>query len=208
MDPQKKKRFLNVPNYITSGRLLAVPVVIILMALTTNGVGTKVLSPVLSLVVAAIFILAMVSDIIDGYYARKHNISSTFGKFIDPLADKLLYLSIMIMMIPLGRIPAWVVVLFFLREVTITALRGIAVDSRIVIAASQWGKYKSIFVTVACSGLLIHYPFFGIHWRLIGWLFMIPAFLFSIGSGVHYIVGFIRAIIKEPPDQINPVSNF
>ncbi len=189
-----RKEFLNLPNYITFGRLLCVPVLVILMLFTRREGDALVLPPAMSLAATAVFIAAMLSDLVDGYYARKRNLTSTFGKFFDPLADKMIFISAMIMMIPLGRIPAWLVVIFFVREVIITALRGVAVDKRIVIAASEWGKYKSVFVSIACVGILLHYPFLGLQWRLMGWLFMFPALVFSIGSGIHYTAGFVKAL--------------
>ena len=197
MMPSRRKEFLNIPNYITLGRLFTVVAMFVLMLFTKKEGGQTTLPPVPSLAAALVFVVASISDLFDGYYARKYNISSTFGKFFDPLADKLLFLTAMIMMIPLGRIPAWLVVLFFVREVVITALRGIAVDSKIVIAASQWGKYKSIFVTIVCTGLLIHYPWWGLEWKYMGWVFMPIALLFSLGSGIHYTAGFIRGLKKS-----------
>ncbi len=175
------------------GRIAAVPVVVLLIYLlgrTETLVGAKTFS----LISALIFALAMCSDLVDGYLARKRGLTSTFGKFIDPLADKMMFLVAMIMMIPLGRIPAWLVAIFFLREVTVTALRGIAVDEGVVIAASDLGKYKSAFVSSATVALLLHYPFLGVNWRMIGWLLMVPSLIFSITSGVHYTLGFLKAV--------------
>jgi CDP-diacylglycerol--glycerol-3-phosphate 3-phosphatidyltransferase len=200
-----RKEILNVPNYITFGRLVAVPVLLILMLLTKEQGGVTFLSRPISLACGLIFVAAMVSDLVDGYYARKYNLTSTFGKFFDPLADKALFLTAMIMMIPLGRLPAWIVAVFFIREVMITALRGIAVDKHIVIAASNWGKYKSVFVTIACTGLLLHYPFLGLQSRLIGWVFMIPALLFAVGSGVQYTLGFARALSRGTPQETSDI---
>jgi len=202
-----RKEFLNLPNYITFGRLACVPVLVVLMLFTQHEGGALVLPPAMSLAATAVFIVAMLSDLVDGYYARKHNLTSTFGKFFDPLADKMIFISAMIMMIPLGRIPAWLVVIFFVREVIITALRGVAIDKRIVIAASEWGKYKSVFVSIACVGILLHYPFLGLQWRLMGWLFMFPALVFSIGSGIHYTAGFVIALKNStgfPTDTVQP----
>jgi CDP-diacylglycerol--glycerol-3-phosphate 3-phosphatidyltransferase len=186
-----------LPNWITIGRLIAVPVLLVLMLYMNDGnSGYERTNQTLSFISACLFTLAMLSDMVDGYLARKKGISSTFGKFIDPLADKLLFLVAMIMMIPLGRIPAWVVSIFLMREVMVTALRGIAVDDGIVISASHWGKYKSAFVSCAAVGLLMHYPFFGIQWRLIAWVLMVPSLLISVGSGLHYAIGFFRGISK------------
>lgn len=190
-------QFLNLPNWITIGRLIAAPILLILMLfMKDSDPSYAAVNRTLSLISAFLFTVAMASDMIDGYLARKKGLSSTFGKFIDPLADKLLFLVAMIMMIPLGRIPAWLVCIFLTREVMVTALRGIAIDEGIVIAASHWGKYKSAFVSMAVIGLLMHYPFFDVHWRFMAWALMIPSLIFSIGSGLHYTIGFFRGVSR------------
>lgn len=194
-------KFLNLPNWITIGRLMAAPILLVLLIfLDDNGLHIAA-NRAVSFASALLFTAAMCSDMIDGYLARKRGLTSTFGKFIDPLADKMLFLVAMIMMIPQGRIPAWIVAVFFIREVTITALRGIAVDEGIIIAASGWGKYKSAFVSTATVGLLMHYPFFGVQWRLMAWIFLIPAFIFSIASGLHYSIGFFREVVKRQMNE-------
>lgn len=191
-------KFLNLPNWITIGRLLAAPVLLVLMLFLDDAGHHVRVNRMISFAAALLFTAAMCSDMIDGYLARKRGLTSTFGKFIDPLADKVLFLIAMIMMIPLGRIPAWIVAIFFMREVTVTALRGIAADEGIVIAADSWGKYKSAFVSTATVGLLLHYPFFGVEWRLIAWIVLVPAFVFSVASGLHYAIGFFREVARRP----------
>lgn len=186
-----RQRFLNLPNYITMGRLIAVPLLMIVM-LRMDGEDRF-----LSYAAAAIFVLAMISDIIDGWIARRRKIISVFGQFFDPLADKLLFLVAMIFMVELGRMPAWIVCIFLGREVIVTALRGVAIDEGIVIAASRWGKYKSALVSTAVVGLLIHYPLWDVQWRLIAWVFVWPALIFSIASGVHYTAGFVVELHKR-----------
>lgn len=189
------QRFFNLPNYITMGRFLAVPVLMVVMLFMDDRDWSRISVNIsLSYAAAAIFVLAMVSDIIDGYYARKYKLISTFGQFFDPLADKLLFLVAMIFMVGLGRIPAWIVCIFLSREVIVTALRGVAIDEGVVIAASHWGKYKSALVSTTTVGLLIHYPLFGIDFRMMAWVFIWPALLFSIASGVEYTVRFVRAL--------------
>ncbi|HPM41996.1 MAG TPA: CDP-diacylglycerol--glycerol-3-phosphate 3-phosphatidyltransferase [bacterium] len=190
-------KFLNLPNWITIGRLMAAPVILVMMLFLDDDGFRVGANMSLSLASALLFTAAMSSDMLDGWLARRRGITSTFGKFIDPLADKMLFLVAMIMMIPLGRIPAWLVAVFFIREVTVTALRGIAVDEGVVIAADSWGKYKSAFVSTATVGLLLHYPFLGIEWRLIGWIFMAPALFFSVASGLHYSVGFFAGVARR-----------
>ena len=190
-------KFLNLPNWITIGRILAVPFLLILMIFIDDKSAHVRVNQVLSFAAFAIFVSAMCSDMVDGYLARKRGLISTFGKFIDPLADKMLFIVAMIMMVPMGRIPAWLVAIFFMREVTVTALRGIAIDDGVVISASHWGKYKSAFVSSATAGLLLHYPFFGMQWRLIGWVLLVPALVFSIGSGLHYSIAFFREVSRR-----------
>lgn len=198
MPPTLRQRFLNLPNYITLGRFTAVPALIVIMLfMDDNDYSRLSLNKTLSYTAAGIFILAMVSDIIDGYFARKRKIISTFGQFFDPLADKLLFLVAMIFMVELGRLPAWIVSIFLAREVIVTALRGVAIDEGIVIPASHWGKYKSALVSTTSVGLLIHYPLFDIEWRLMGWVFIGPALIFSLASGIHYTAGFVRALRKK-----------
>ena len=190
-------KFWNVPNSITFGRLLVAPVLLVLLLLLSYTSIDDTANVSLSFAAAMVFSAGMISDMVDGYYARRYNLISTFGQFLDPLADKLLFLTAMIMLIPLERIPAWIVAILFIREVTITALRGIAAEEGIIIPASHWGKYKSAFVSAATVGLLLHYPFFGINWRMIGWVFLWPALLLSIGSGIHYTIGFFRGLTKR-----------
>lgn len=191
-------KYLNLPNWITIGRLAAVPLLIVIMLFMDDADPSyEGVNRSLSFAAAILFAVAMTSDMIDGYLARKRGLSSTFGKFIDPLADKMLFLVAMIMMIPLGRIPAWLVCVFLMREVAVTSLRGIAIDEGIVIAASQWGKYKAAFLSVATVGLLMHYPFFGLHWRLMAWVFIVPSVVFSVGSGLHYAICFFRGLSRE-----------
>ena len=194
------RRFLDLPNWITVGRLVAVPGLLVLL-LFINDDPQRQLNRTISFIAAVIFAVAMCSDIIDGYFARRrrwrNRLTVIFGKLSDPLADKALFLVAMIMMIPLGRIPAWLVALFLIRGMGVTALRGIAAGEGMVIAASRWGKYKSAFVTVATMCLLLHYPFFGINWRLAGWVILVPAFFFSYYSGLHYAVGFVREVSRR-----------
>lgn len=192
-----RERFLNLPNYITMGRLLAIPLLIVVMLfLDDRNLAFEKTNRALSYTATLIFLVAMVSDMIDGYIARRRKIISVFGQFFDPLADKLLFLTAMIFMVELGRLPGWIVCIFLGREVIVTALRGVAIDEGIVIAASRWGKHKSALISVTTVGLLIHYPLWGVQWRSIAWLFVWPALVFSLASGVHYVVGFVRELKK------------
>ncbi|OGQ22590.1 MAG: CDP-diacylglycerol--glycerol-3-phosphate 3-phosphatidyltransferase [Deltaproteobacteria bacterium RIFCSPLOWO2_02_FULL_44_10] len=191
---------LNVPNIITIARIAIVPVLVTVMTLLNDDVSSKaslIHNQFLSFISALIVAVAMASDCVDGYYARRYGQISTFGKFLDPLADKLLFLTAMIMMVELHRIPGWIVIVFLSREMVVTALRGVAVDRGIIIAASSAGKYKSAFISCATVGLLLHYPFFGIQWRLLAWLMLIPGFILSVASGIHYAWEFFQGLRKQ-----------
>ncbi|MDO8493895.1 MAG: CDP-diacylglycerol--glycerol-3-phosphate 3-phosphatidyltransferase [Deltaproteobacteria bacterium] len=193
-----KQRFFNIPNYITMGRFIAVLILAIVMGFMDDAGRIPVdRNRDLSYASAAIFTLAMISDMVDGYLARRMKIISTFGQFFDPLADKLLFLVAMIFMVELGRIPAWIVCIFLSREVIVTALRGVAIDEGIMIDASHWGKYKSAVVSTTSVGLLIHYPLWGINFRMMAWVFIWPALILSLASGVHYTVGFVKALRQK-----------
>lgn len=191
-----KVKLWNSPNIITFGRLLVAPVILVLLLVLEYKAKNIGVSRAVSLAAALIFTVAMVTDMVDGYLARRYKMTSSFGKLMDPLADKLLFLTAMIMMIPLGRISAWIAAILFIREVSITALRGIAVEEGIIIDASHWGKYKAAFLSCATTGLLLHYTFLGVNWRLIGWALLIPGFLLSIGSAIHYTIKVFVALPK------------
>ena len=129
---------MNLPNKLTVLRVVLVPffVVFLLLSRTTDS---------LKWVALALFVVASLTDLLDGKIARKYNLVTTFGKFMDPLADKILTISGMICLIELGRIPSWIVVIIVAREFIISGFRLIATEHGIVIAANYWGKWKKTF---------------------------------------------------------------
>lgn len=196
--------FLNLPNYISIGRVIAVPVFMIFLMLIRRPEQTyPAWNATMSLVAGLIYGAASLSDILDGFLARRFKISSVMGKFLDPLADKLLNLTAIIMLIPLGRIPAWLVVIILFREIGVTALRGVAANERIVIAASKWGKYKNAFGSFGVGFLILHYPFLGVNWSLIGWILLTVSIAFSLGSGIHYTFNFFSAVKKQSGKELS-----
>ncbi len=198
MDAVKRAEFMNLPNYISMIRVAAVPLIIVLMMMVKTDTGVReIWNAWWSFIAALVYGLASFSDMIDDYLARRYKLESAFGKFFDPLADKLLNLAAMIMLIPLGRIPAWLVVILLVREISITSLRGVAANERIVIAASKWGKYKNAFGSFAIAFLILHYPFFNFQWELVGWVLLIISAAFSIGSGVSYTWNFVKEIRQQ-----------
>ncbi|HLC17631.1 MAG TPA: CDP-diacylglycerol--glycerol-3-phosphate 3-phosphatidyltransferase [Thermodesulfobacteriota bacterium] len=184
MGPDGRNDNLNLPNTLSLIRILAAPVLIVLL-----------LSPgeVLSFVAAVIFALVCITDWLDGYFARKRGLVTSMGKFLDPLADKLLINTAFIMLIPLGRVPAWVVALIVGREIAVTGLRAVASNMGIVIAAGTLGKYKTAFQIVALVALILHYPFFGVDFRALGVVFLVIAFVLTMWSGADYFLKFFRS---------------
>ena len=129
---------MNLPNKLTIIRVVMIPFFVFF--LLTDYVGEAG-----NWIALAIFIIASLTDLIDGKIARKHNLVTNFGKFMDPLADKLLVSAAMICLVELGRLPAWIVVIIISREFIISGFRLIASDNGVVIAASYWGKFKTTF---------------------------------------------------------------
>ena len=141
---------MNLPNKLTILRVIMIPFFV--AALLYDGGANQNMR----YVAAALFIIASLTDMLDGKIARKYDLVTNFGKFMDPLADKLLVGSAAICLIEMGRIPAWVVVILISREFIISGFRLIAADNGVVIAASMWGKFKTVcqmFMTIA---LILH----------------------------------------------------
>jgi CDP-diacylglycerol---glycerol-3-phosphate 3-phosphatidyltransferase len=195
LNSAKKGEYLNLPNYLTLGRILLIPVVMLLL-MKISPAKQESYNLMMGIAAAMVFIVAGLSDLVDGYYARKYQINSVFGKYFDPLADKLMILTTMIMLIPTGRIPAWMVVLFLAREISITALRGIASSEDVILPADYWGKKKAASQVVALVFLMIYYPLLGLNCGKIGWILLIISLVITVGSGINYIVQFSRNILQ------------
>lgn len=129
---------MNLPNKLTVLRVIMVPFFVLFMLTDIGGEANKWIALV-------IFCVASLTDLLDGKIARARNLVTNFGKFMDPLADKLLVCSAMICLIPLGRLDAWIVIVIIAREFIISGFRLVASDGGIVIAASYWGKFKTVF---------------------------------------------------------------
>jgi len=141
--------------------------------------------------------VACLSDFFDGYLARKYEITTTLGKFLDPLADKLIVMAVLTMLAAMPRepaVPAWFVVVVVGRELAVTGLRAIASGEGIVLAAEELGKYKTIYQMFALTGLLMHYRFLGVDWHAGGMYFLVIATALSLWSGVDYHVKVFRAV--------------
>jgi len=139
---------MNLPNKLTILRVIMIPFFVVFL-LMNKGLPTEITALVL-------FAAASLTDFFDGYIARKYNLVTNFGKFMDPLADKLLVCSAMICLIELGRLPAWIVIIIIAREFIISGFRLVASDNGIVIAASYWGKFKTVSQMFMIMLLIIH----------------------------------------------------
>ena len=181
-----KQAFWNIPNTLTVVRCGAVPVMAFMLLFTGYW---------WNFVACVIFVVASITDLVDGYLARRLDLESTIGAFLDPLADKLLVMTCMIMLIPLGRIPAWMVAIFLAREISVTALRGIAASEGIIIPAGSLGKYKTAFQTVALGFLIYHWNEFGVNVHSVGIVLMWFALVYALVSGYKYLMGFVRATV-------------
>jgi len=129
---------MNLPNKLTVLRVIMIPFFVVFMLTNLGGAYGKYIS-------LAIFVVASMTDWLDGHLARKHNLVTNFGKFMDPLADKLLVCSALICLVKMERLAAWIVIVIIAREFIISGFRLVASDNGIVIAASYWGKFKTVF---------------------------------------------------------------
>lgn len=141
---------MNTPNKLTIARMIIVPFLVIFLLTGWGGEANRYIS-------LTLFVVASVTDWFDGYLARKNNLVTNFGKFMDPLADKLLVCSAMICMINLKRLPAWFVIIIIAREFIISGFRLIAAENGIVIAANYWGKFKTASQMIMIILLILHF---------------------------------------------------
>ncbi|MEK6725234.1 MAG: CDP-diacylglycerol--glycerol-3-phosphate 3-phosphatidyltransferase [Deltaproteobacteria bacterium] len=179
----------NIPNLLTFFRIALIPVLVFLLLSS---------SELLSILSVLVFSIASITDWLDGYLARKMNIVTNLGKFLDPIADKLLIAAALVMLVGLGRVPAWMVVVIIGREIAVTGLRSIASSEGIIIAASDLGKGKMIIQISALIGLLLHYQYMGIDFHAVGMMLLWIALALTTWSGFDYFNKFIKVILKEP----------
>jgi CDP-diacylglycerol--glycerol-3-phosphate 3-phosphatidyltransferase len=143
-----------------------------------------------------LFIAACLTDLADGIIARRYNLITNMGKFLDPLADKLLIAAVLVMLVQLGWIEGWIAVVIISREIMVTGLRSVAADKGLVIAADKYGKLKTIIQCVAMCPLILHYTWWGFDPRGVGTVLIYIALVLTIFSGVNYIVGFYRKVLS------------
>ena len=180
----ENRRIINLPNAITLLRIGILPVLFLILLEPGEA---------MSLAISILFILAALTDLLDGYVARRYNIVTRMGKLLDPIADKIIMSAALVLLIPVGRAPAWVVALMVMRDFAVDGLRSMAAAEGQVIEASQLGKYKTFCQIIAVSALIIHYPIYGIDAGSIGTMFLYVALALSLWSGADYLVKFYKA---------------
>lgn len=182
---------MSLPNKITLSRICLIPIFIIILSIPLDlgawNIGATDL-PITHFIAALIFIIASTTDWLDGYIARKYQLITNMGKFLDPLADKLLVSAAFILIVELGLAPAWVVILIISREFAVTGLRLVAAGEGIVLAASKMGKLKTVSQILAIILLLLHnFPFSYIGLP-IDIILLYIALILTVWSGVEYFV--------------------
>ncbi len=197
--PVKKRRTtiredaINLPNLLTFLRILLIPVVLWLMAIGT---------PRANFWAMVVYAITAITDFLDGWLARRRGLISVLGKFLDPLADKLLVMAVLVFMVYLGHVPWWAVVIILARELSITSLRVIAMSEGVVIAAGQGGKDKTALQMVALLLLIVHHPYtlhFGfasqrVDFNGVGLGLLYLSVFFAITSAGEYIKLFVEAV--------------
>lgn len=178
---------MNLPNKLTIFRVILIPFFVVFLLLDPFNQTYRYIAD-------AIFIIASLTDMLDGKIARKYNLVTNFGKFMDPLADKLLVSAAMICLIATGQLAAWIVIVIISREFIISGFRLIASDNGIVIAASYWGKFKTVFQMLMIIVLIanIQMPFF----TVLGTILIYVALVLTVVSLIDYIVK-NKDVLKE-----------
>jgi CDP-diacylglycerol--glycerol-3-phosphate 3-phosphatidyltransferase len=166
-------------------------VVVIILGLRLCGGGKSI-----CVVVSLFYLVAALSDLLDGYLARRYKNESNLGRFLDPMADKLLVASALIMLIPLGRVEAWVAFLIIAREIAVTSLRAVAVERGLVIAASAQGKQKTLAQNIALFCLLYNYQLLWANTHRVGTVILYVALITTYYSGFLYFYHFLKAAKK------------
>lgn len=186
----------NLADKITFIRILAVPFLIVLLSFP---------SKVNCLIAMIVFILASATDYVDGLIARRYNLTSNFGKFLDPLADKILISSVLVMLVQLqdesghSWVPAWVAIVIICRELVVTGLRAMAAEKGQVMAADKFGKLKTILQIFALCPIILHYPLFGINALPAGKFILYIALAMTVFSGGNYVYSFYSHWRDENP---------
>jgi CDP-diacylglycerol---glycerol-3-phosphate 3-phosphatidyltransferase len=197
---RSQHNLLNLPNCLTILRLILIPFMAVLLEFDAEQPPFELdamfrYSP--GRMAAIVVILAGATDLLDGYFARKWKIETLFGKFMDPVADKVFLLVGLVMLMKLERVPAWLVILLLSREFLITALRGVAIGEGLVISAGQAGKFKLTFQLTGLGFLMWYGSAFGMPAHRVGIYILYIALGMSLISGYNYLSDFFVALNKR-----------
>ena len=168
---------MNTPNKLTIARIIMIPFFVAFLMYDITGSADKWIA-------LTLFVVASLTDLLDGYLARKYHLVTNFGKFMDPLADKLLVSSAMICLVEMGRLPAWIVIIIISREFIISGFRLVASDSGIVIAASYWGKFKTVFQMVMIIVMIMD---LGPSFAMLETILIYVALILTVVSLIDYV---------------------
>jgi len=196
--PSLRRELTNLPNLVTMSRVVLIPFVLVFI---------DNFSPLRTFIASLLYLAAAAGDALDGYLARSRGEVSTLGKFLDPLADKLLVTAVLVYMVELSRVPAWIVVVTVGRDLAVSGLRSIAAAQGMVISASDSGKIKTALQLVSIMMLLIHfrYPMLGtsktVDYHLAGLVVLYVSTVVSLFSGAQYMRHFLSAALAQPRAQ-------
>lgn len=185
------------PNIVTLLRIATAPILIWILMYS---------GPAASWLAAGVFLIATVSDFFDGYLARNYDSVTTLGKFLDPMADKLVVATVLIMLAGMARtphVPAWMVVVLVTREIMVTGLRAVAAAEGLIVAAEELGKYKMALQSIAIMGLLVHYTYWHVDFFGAGMFVLWIAMAVSVWSCVDY---YVRVVVALRPKPISAAS--
>lgn len=191
---------MNLPNKITVSRVILIPIFMVFMLVDLGFGNTVVLGTEMQvghLIGGLIFIFASITDWLDGYIARKHNLVTNMGKFLDPLADKLLVSAALIILVELGTAPSWIVIVIISREFAVTGLRLILAGGGEVVAANQLGKIKTVAQIVAIISLLLNNIYFESIGVPFGMGMLYIALIFTVWSGFDYFYKNRRILLES-----------
>lgn len=190
----------NLPNRLTIFRIILIPIMIGILYVVDLDIDS-INSSTLGWIAGWIFTIASITDFFDGYIARKRNIVTVFGSFLDPIADKFLTVSALIMLMSLGRIPSILVIILVIREMYMTSLRLLAINEGITLPVSELGKWKTAMGMVGIPMLMANEPWFFFNFPLIGIVFIYIASILSMWSAITYSVSIIKKLKESRKEK-------
>jgi CDP-diacylglycerol--glycerol-3-phosphate 3-phosphatidyltransferase len=196
MNSALRREVFNLPNYLTMARIVAIPGIVWLLVQD---------SPLTNLIAVSVFLLAALTDLLDGYLARRMGLDSALGKLLDPLADKILVSTVMIALVPLGRLEAWIPMVVIGREFTISGLRGMAAAEGMIIAAGQLGKEKTAYQMIGLAFLMAGgsaplgwWPGAAVYsLDQVGYVLILISVFYAVISAIEYLYRFTRAAMSR-----------